>query len=1234
MNKRLRTLAAALAGYAVLAALALAEEPPGDRPPWQRLLQGDDARKAQELGQRVDELERAGKLAEAPPIAEALARLRQERQGKDHWEAVNARLDAERLRHVLHSSKEDQQAYVSSFLLLNQTKALDRAGHSKDAEAGYRKLLAISRKVQGEDDPNTAFSYNILATNLNVQGRYREAQEGFQKALDIRRKVLGEEHPDTAQSYNNVAANLNAQGRYKEAQEGIQKALHIRRKVFGEDHPDTAESYSWVANNLKEQGRYREAEEGYTKALAISRKVLGEDHLDTSESYLNVAANLDAQGRYKEAQEGFQKTLDIRRKVLGKEHPLTATSCNYLAMNLANQGRYKEAEEGYRQALDIHRKVLGEDHHDTAASYHNVAANLDVQGRCKEAEEGYRKALAICRKVLGEDHPSTAICYNSLASNLHDQERYQEAEEGFQKALHIRRKVLGEDHPDIARTYNFVAENLDSQGRYQEAEESCKKALAIRRKVLGEEHPDTANSHYRLARTLDLQGRYKEAEESFRKELAIYGKVVGEEHPRTAEGYNRLAGNLVSQGRYTEAEEVYRRGADAFLTSRLHIAATGLGRATKTSELSPLLPFAAVLARNGKPTAAWQRLEQGLGRGAWDDLSARLRRPAGELARQTELVSQLERLDKLLEQHSAIQKPTPDQQREWNALLDRRREAQEQLTRFTHHLEEAFGPVEGQVFDRARIQSALVSDAALVAWIDIPAGPKAADANGEHWAVVLRPQGEPIFQRLRGSGPGGDWTREDDALPERLREALQSPRGDWRDLAGRLRDQRLGPLRKHLGTGEKVAPVGRLVVLPSAALRGVPLEVMAEDCTVSYASSGTLYTHLRNQPAPKSAGLLALGDPVFEPAAVAVKEPPLPPGGVLLTQVQPGSNAAASRLLPGDVLLQYGDVALRVPADLSTAVAAAGAKDDIPVRVWREGSTVKRRVAAGSLGVIVASEPAPKALAERYRLDRVLRSRRGDDGWSALPGTRVEVESLHRLFGDRPESKRLFDSEASEQRLDGLASSGELGRYRYIHLATHGEVDDAFPLRSAVILSRDTLPDPGKQLLAGKPVYDGRLTAEEMLRTWNLNAELVTLSACQSALGKYERGEGFVGFAQALLLCGSCSVCLSLWKVDDAATALLMQRFYANLLGKRDGLKAPMGKAAALREAKEWLRNLSREEALKVAAQVSNGVERGKGRPKAKLLPPLPEAAPAVKAARPYAHPYYWAAFVLIGDAD
>jgi tetratricopeptide (TPR) repeat protein len=1095
-------------------------------------------------------------------------------------------------------------------------------GKYTEAEAALRKALSIRLKVLGEGHPDTALSYNNVAGALQVQGKYAEAEAGFRKALDLCRKALGEEHSETARIYGTLAANLNAQGKHKEGEELHRTALTILRKVLGETHPDTARAYNNVAYNLSLQGKYAEAEAGYRKALAIRRKALGEEHPDTAQSYNNVAMALRDQGRYAEAEAACQKALAIRRKVLGEGHPDTADSYNNLALILDGEGKYTEAEAGYRTALAIYRKVLGEEHPDTARGYNNLAASLNQQGRFMEAEEGFRKALAIWRKALGEEHRDCAAAFTNLASNLDAQGKYLEAEHANRNALAIFRRVMGDEHPETARAYNNLAFNLNTLGRYLEAAESYHKALEINRKTLGEEHPHTIATTNNIAHNLGARGKHVEAEAGYRKALAISRKVLGEDHPDTARHYNNLAVSLYTQGKYEEAEGFFQRGADCFAKTRLYLAATGLGRAAVAGRASPRESLPAILARNGKPDLAWQRLEEGLGRGTWDDLSARLRRPRSERDRQNVLAARLQRLDQLLDKAGARGKQTPEDQRRREDLLAQHLQAQQELTAFAQDLEKKYGPIAGQVFERAAIQAALPTDTALLTWVDIKGTAQAKDPNGEHWAVLLRSSGVPVWERLRGSGPDGAWTEDDDRLPVELRAAVQAPGREWEATARRLRQQRLAPLARH------VDGVRKLVVLPSAAMAGIPVELIAEGM-VSYHQSGTMFAHGRRQPRPATTGLLAVGDPVYDLPAPR-KDAPLPPGGLLLAVVIPGSSAAQAGLRPNDVLLRYGSRELVTRADLRAAIAAAPAGRSVPLVYWREGRQHEAEAKPAQLGVIVAPAPAPVVLAELRRQDNVMTSKRGGER-KALPGTRVEVEALRRLFDS---ATVLTDSDASEQRLFELARAGALAKYRYLHFATHGEVDSRFPLRSALILSRDLLPAPSQQLDAGLPVFDGELTAEKMLRLWNLDADLVTLSACQTALGKYEPGEGFVGFAQALMLSGTRSVCLSLWHVDDTATALLMERFYQNLLGKRGGLDAPMGKAAALAEAKEWLRTLPREQAFARATALTKGVARGKGRPVQPLLPPVPAPPAETRDAPPYAHPYYWAAFVLIGDPE
>jgi CHAT domain-containing protein len=129
----------------------------------------------------------------------------------------------------------------------------------------------------------------------------------------------------------------------------------------------------------------------------------------------------------------------------------------------------------------------------------------------------------------------------------------------------------------------------------------------------------------------------------------------------------------------------------------------------------------------------------------------------------------------------------------------------------------------------------------------------------------------------------------------------------------------------------------------------------------------------------------------------------------------------------------------------------------------------------------------------------------------------------------------LTRADASEERLDAMRQNRPLPQVRYLHLATHGPGNDTVVFASALILTPRSRPPP---LWQGAPYLDGRLTAAEGLAFWQLDAALVTLSACESGLGQRGGGEGLVGFAQAFRKVGSRSVCLPWWPVDDPATAL------------------------------------------------------------------------------------------------
>jgi CHAT domain-containing protein len=280
-------------------------------------------------------------------------------------------------------------------------------------------------------------------------------------------------------------------------------------------------------------------------------------------------------------------------------------------------------------------------------------------------------------------------------------------------------------------------------------------------------------------------------------------------------------------------------------------------------------------------------------------------------------------------------------------------------------------------------------------------------------------------------------------------------------------------------------------------------------------------------------------------AALPLPTPPPPP---------PPSAPPAATPLPPPLLDRHEVVILPSASSLALERRLAAARPR-PER-WAE-VLADPVFSAADPRVVAAGASPPSATAAE-----------GD--FARLPATRLEAEAIAALA---PPGKVEVALDFAADREAVLGD--RLMAYRIIHFATHGIADTDHPALSGLALSMvgsDARPREG--FLNLRDIYNLRL-----------DADLVVLSGCRTALGRELRGEGLIGLMRGFQYAGAARVVASLWRVDDRATELLMSRFYRALW--LDGLPP----AAALRRAQL-----------------------------------------ALRAERPYRDPFFWAAFVLAGD--
>jgi CHAT domain-containing protein/tetratricopeptide (TPR) repeat protein len=967
------------------------------------------------------------------------------------------------------------------------------------------------------------------------------------------------------------------------------RALDLPRRAI----LDRAREASGTLDTLLSSNNPARAESLQLQVVHLHEEVLGRLDPWTSGALNRLGCVYMRLEKPRKAEEAFRRASAVAAMGFGEDHPVTALYTENIAWALLTAGDNAEAEGPLLRASRIYDHLVEQGYEDRIRTmvWWQLAMVAADRGDFAAARDLWNRV----RAARGEQHPTPSVeeglLYRKQAIILAMQGDTPAVEAAYRRMLENYEASLGKENPRIATVLWLLGTTLWVQGEPGRGEPYLRDALRVR---LAGNSTDTglAAVEEDLAGCLRDQGKFAEADSLYRESLRIREATQGPNDPDVARTLTYRGFLLQAMGHPDKALRLHRRAAEIRRRNR------PAGARAHPEEVESMVAIGACLGSLGRweeaearlvECAAAFRLMEGQGEHVIGVPSIPLPSPFGWLAaarlalghpneawaaadqdlarsmsarmppvssmrtagRQHAKLDSLRRRILLLEEEAELNSLAPLLTRE----MSRRALETAQHEWDTLRARIATRPELGEAtFPLARVQRALDGHTAIVGWVEVSEGP----FRGRTWGYLIRSVGAVEWVSLE---PPTD-SLQTGAVA--LREALEDVAGPLQTWpppeADFLRRARLDPLLSRLDG------ITKLVVIPSGAVLGLPLEalplpsgaMLGDAYDVMYTTSASVYAALSERAPTRAIRSLLVGDPTIVEDEATPESASLPRGGSATGGTTDATDPGKSRESSGS--------------------------PDPPSIAFERG--VYWRALVG----------APES---NHILPR-------------LPGARREIESIAQLL---PSPIVLLDSLASEKEIRKLEERGEMGSFRFIHVATHALVDDARPELSALVLAQD--PQPRTTTVAGARINDGLLRAREIAARWKLDADLVALSACRTGLGMPTGGrryfgfataslpqvnEGYVGLADSFFAAGARNLILSLWGVDDQATMMLMKRFYENYSDERTGLR--IGKsgrlppARALSEARSWLRGHRDVEGKAI-----------------------------------YAHPHYWAAFVLVGGA-
>lgn len=798
-----------------------------------------------------------------------------------------------------------------------------------------------------------------------------------------------------------------------------------------------------------------------------------------------------------------------------------------------NRTRNDMALENLLQAQQLFAEAGKERSAEAARSLALLSFTYFTSGKLAQAEENGVMAMQIRKAVLGETSEAVAASYNDLGL-IYGQTNPEKALEYYDMTLAIYEKLYGKEHRKLALAYNNLGVVYRTMKLYGDAVTSFESAEAIWKKIYPDGHPNQAFALVNLGITYGTMGNAGAARGYYERALAMYRKAYGDRHSDISAVLNQMGLLSVEEKKYDNALMEYQ---EALIANSPSFSSTDIAvnpRAAQHYNAKVLLYTLRLKA---------EALEA-------KHLNKTLKRSDMVLALRC-----LQACDTLIDM-IRVNSSNEYDKLEIGASANDVYEGGVRVAQGISEITLTGRPYNELAFyfaekSKSAVLQESIADAEAKSFAGIPTELLETESQLKSSMALLNQQ---LSQK---PDPGTE-----SALRQQLFQAnrdyeafvkrLEATYPDYYNLKFNRATPAVADVQRQLKDGQVL--VSYFIAEKSGRLYTF---VISPSRFRIYHS--TLPSDFDKSIRAFNNGMLYMAPDVF--AAVA-----LPLSRLLLRGVP---NAKETIIVPAGRLatMPFEALVVKKPEyttsfeNLTTGSTKRVASFE-DLRYLVQQTAISYEFSAG----LMLQRTTQKTNASRSIFLCAPMTFPEKDHLDDLPASLEEVKTISGLFGK--DSFLATGKDANET----LVKSGSLSNYKYLHFATHGIVDERAPE-----LSRIFLQDGSGE--------DGNVFSGEIFNL-KLNADLAVLSACQTGLGKFSKGEGVIGLSRALVYAGARSIIVSYWSVADASTAELMAEFYRVLL-QRPGL--------------------SQREALQLAKQ--------------KLI-----------AGSAYSSPYFWAPFVLIGQ--